>query len=287
MAESLQKAKIVITGKNGQLANEFIKLFSEKEIEFFAYDKKELDITDYKQVSFVLHKIKPDFVINCAAYNLVDKAEEDREKAYAVNTKGMENLARVCSKIKCKIVHYSTDYVFDGNKNIPYIETDPTNPLNYYGETKLEGEIKIKQIYKNHIIFRVSWLYGEGKNNFVVKFLSWAKNNRVLNVSENEVSIPTSARRVAEISFKAMEEGLTGLFHLTNSGYISRYGLALKIKEILNLDNSIKPVNSSVFNLKAKRPEFSAMDNKEISRKLNISIPHWEEDLKDYLKEIK
>ncbi len=287
MAKGLQKAKIIITGRNGQLAKEFIKLFSQKEIEFFAYDKKELDITDYKQASFVLRTIKPDFVINCAAYNLVDKAEEEREKAFSVNSKGVENLAKVCSEINCKIVHYSTDYVFGGNKNTPYIETDPTNPLNYYGETKLEGEIKIKQIYKNHIIFRVSWLYGEGKNNFVVKFLSWAKNNKVLNVSENEVSIPTSARRVADISLKAMEEGLAGLFHLTNSGYASRYEFALKIKEILNLDNSIKPVNSSVFNLKARRPEFSAMDNKEISRKLNISIPHWEEDLKEFLKERK
>lgn len=286
MGKGLQKVKIALTGKNGQLAKEFIKLLSIRDINFFSFDRKELDISDFEKVEKVLKEVKPDIVINCAAYNLVDKAEEDKESAYATNTRGAENLAKICSELNCKLVHYSTDYVFDGNKKSLYIEKDIPNPLNYYGRTKLEGELKIKEILKNHLIFRVSWLYGEGNNNFIRKFLDWAKDKEELKISENEVSIPTNAGKVAEVSLLAIEEDLKGLYHLTNSGYASRYELALKIKEYLNLKNKIIPVNSSVFNLKAKRPEFSAMDNNLIKKVLGIDISYWDEDLKEYLKEI-
>ncbi len=286
MGKGLQKVKIALTGKNGQLAKEFIKLLSIRDINFFSFDRKELDISDFEKVEKVLKEVKPDIVINCAAYNLVDKAEEDKESAYATNTRGAENLAKICSELNCKLVHYSTDYVFDGNKKSLYIEKDIPNPLNYYGRTKLEGELKIKEILENHLIFRVSWLYGEGNNNFIRKFLDWAKDKEELKISENEVSIPTNAGKVAEVSLLAIEEDLKGLYHLTNSGYASRYELALKIKEYLNLKNKIIPVNSSVFNLKAKRPEFSAMDNNLIKKVLGIDISYWDEDLKEYLKEI-
>ncbi len=286
MGKGLQKVKIALTGKNGQLAKEFIKLLSIRDINFFSFDRKELDISDFEKVEKVLKEVKPDIVINCAAYNLVDKAEEDKESAYATNTRGAENLAKICSELNCKLVHYSTDYVFDGNKKSLYIEKDIPNPLNYYGRTKLEGELKIKEILENHLIFRVSWLYGEGNNNFIRKFLDWAKDKEELKISENEVSIPTNAGKVAEVSLLAIEENLKGLYHLTNSGYASRYELALKIKEYLNLKNKIIPVNSSIFNLKAKRPEFSAMDNNLIKKVLGIDISYWDEDLKEYLKEI-
>ncbi len=286
MAKGLQKAKIVITGKNGQLAKEFIKLFSEKGLNFIAFDKSELDITNFETVRKRLKEIKPDILINCAAYNLVDRAEIDRENCFLTNTQGAENLAKLCPEINCKIVHYSTDYVFDGKKTNPYTEKDTPNPLNYYGKTKLEGENKIKEHCENYLIFRVSWLYGKGKNNFVMKLLNWAKNNDTLQIAENEVSIPTSAKRVAAITVNALANGLKGLYHLTNSGYVSRYGLALKVKEILKLKNNIVPVNSDIFNLKAKRPEFSAMDNSRIANTLNIDIPQWYEDLKEFLKEI-
>lgn len=287
MAEGLQKAKLVITGKNGQLAKEFISLFGKKGIEFIAFDKKELNISDFENTIRVLKEIKPDILINCAAYNYVDRAEDDRENCYLTNTKGAENLAKICSDIKCKIVHYSTDYVFDGKKNSLYIEKDIPNPLNYYGKTKLEGEEKIREHCENHLIFRVSWLYGKGKNNFVIKFLNWAKTRDTLQIAKNEVSIPTYSKTVAGITLKALENGLRGLYHLTNSGFTSRYGLALKIKEILKLKNNIVPVKSEIFNLKAKRPDFSAMDNSLIANALNINIPQWDEDLKEFLKEIK
>ncbi len=286
MGEGLQKVKIVITGKNGQLAKEFITLLSEKGLNFIAFDKSEFDISDFETVRKRLKETKPDILINCAAYNLVDRAEEDRKNCYLTNTKGAENLAKLCSEINCKIVHYSTDYVFDGKKNSLYIEKDTPNPLNYYGKTKLEGENKIKEHCENYLIFRVSWLYGKGKNNFVMKFLNWAKHNDTLQIAENEVSIPTSAKRVAAITVKALANGLKGLYHLTNSGYVSRFGLALKVKEILKLRNNIVPVNSEIFNLKAKRPDFSAMDNSLIAKSLDISIPLWHEDLKEFLREI-
>ncbi len=287
MAKGLQKAKIVITGKNGQLAKEFTRILSKMGIEHFAFKKEELDITNVDRVWSVMKEIKPDFVINCAAYNMVDKAEEERDMAFLVNAKAVKTLAEVCSESGAKLVHYSTDYVFGGEKSKPYIEEDNPSPINYYGKTKLLGEMYLKENLNNFLLFRVSWLYGKGRNNFIYKFLNWAKENRELKVSENEVSVPTWAKRVAEVSLKAMEQGLKGLYHLTNSGYASRYEFALKIKEILNLQNSIKPVNSSIFNLKARRPEFSAMDNSKISTELNFSIPHWDYDIKEYLRELK
>ncbi len=286
MGKGLQNSKIAITGKNGQLAKEFEKILTEKGINFYSFDKKELDITDANTVFSTLEKIKPDFLINCAAYNLVDKAEEEREKAFEVNAKGVENLAVWCAKNNCKLIHFGTDYVFDGKKKLPFTETDKPNPLNYYGKTKLEGEKKIKEILQDYLIFRVSWLYGKGKSNFIFKFQNWAKGRDELHIAEDEVSVPTWTKTVAETTLLALENNLQGLYHLCNSGYASRYEYAKEIADLLSLNIKIIPAKMSMFNLKAKRPNFSAMDNSLLAKTLNIEIPEWKKDLKKFLKEI-
>jgi len=180
-------------------------------------------------VKELFYREKPDIVINCAAYNLVDKAEEDYITAYKTNALGVRNLAYLSNKLNAFFVHYSTDYVFDGTKeNGLYTEEDTPNPLNEYGKSKLTGERWIVEETENYLLFRVSWVYGRGKQNFIYKLIQWAKNNDYLKIAYDEISVPTSTRTIVEVTLKALDNGLTGLYHLTNSGYASRYEWAKK-----------------------------------------------------------
>lgn len=285
--------KYLIFGAKGQLGREFVKWLNGglvrslngRFVEWIAVGREECDISDLNQVLELFESIKPDVVINCAAYNLVDKAEEDYVSAVKVNSVGVRNLAFACNRYRAFLVHYSTDYVFDGKKeNGLYIEDDKPNPLNEYGKSKLIGEKFIKEEIDNFLILRVSWVYGEGKQNFIHKLLKWAENSDYLKISYDEVSVPTSTRTIASITLKALKEGLEGLYHLTNSGYASRYEWAKKVFRIKRINKFIYPVSSEIFNLPAKRPKFSAMSNRKLSKKLNIEIPGWEEELERIVK---
>jgi dTDP-4-dehydrorhamnose reductase len=237
------------------------------------------------QVLELFGSVKPDIAINCAAYNLVDKAEEDYLTAVKINSVGVRNLAFACNRHKAFLVHYGTDYVFDGKKeNGLYTEDDKPDPLSEYGKSKLMGEEFIKEEIDSFLILRVSWVYGEGKRNFIYKLLKWAENNDYLKISYDEVSVPTSTGTIVDVTLKALKKGLEGLYHLTNSGYASRYEWAKKVFQIKRIDKFIYPVSSEIFNLPAKRPRFSAMSNERISRELNIEIPHWEEELERIVK---
>jgi len=282
----VRKARYLIIGKNGQLGKEFLrKLDRMTNIEVIAVGREECDISNLAQVLEVFSVAQPDVVINCAAYNLVDKAEEDYVTAIKVNSLGIRNLAFASNKHKSFLVHYSTDYVFDGTKrNGLYTEEDTPNPLNEYGKSKLIGEKLLKEETDNFLLFRVSWVYGDGKQNFIHKLLTWAKDREYLMISHNEVSVPTSTRIIVEITLKALGAGLKGLYHLTNSGYASRYEWAKKVLQIKGIRKVIYPVSSEVFNLPAKRPEFSAMSNKKLSQMLAVEIPHWEHELENFLK---
>ena len=277
--------KYLIFGKNGQLGKEFVKTFEKKKKEFYALGHKECDISDLSSVLEVFKGIKPDVVINCAAYNQVDKAEEDYRTAIKVNSLGVRNLAFASKRFNAFLIHYSTDYVFDGKKEDGlYTEEDNPNPLNEYGKSKLLGEIFLKEETEKYLIFRTSWVYGEGKQNFIYKLMQWAKNNDYLKVAYDEISVPTSTRTIVEVTLKAVGQGLTGLYHLTNSGYASRYEWAKKVFEIKGIKKFIKPVSSDIFNLPAKRPKFSAMGNDRIKNILKIDIIEWEEEIKRYLR---
>jgi len=278
--------KYLIAGRNGQLARAFIRRFEEQALDFEAPDEAHFDITDSVSVSRGVDSYKPDVIINCAAYNLVDKAEQEREKAFEVNAAGPRHLARAAAKRKTLIVHFSSDYVFDGQKeNGLYSENDAVNPLNVYGRSKLMGESAVREETDKSLVCRLSWVFGEGKQNFIRKLLEWTKNNEYLKIACDEFSVPTYTETVADITMKAFEQGVTGLYHLTNSGFCSRYEWAQEVFRDLGINKFIRPVTSDIFTFPARRPKFSAMSNDNLSRLLDIRIPSWEEGVRSFLRE--
>lgn len=279
--------KYLILGKDGQLGKAFIRELMEKlrkKDMLIALGKKECDISSLKRVVQVFEEVKPDIVINCAAYNHVDDAETDYLESVKVNSIGVKNLAFACNKFGSFMVHYSTDYVFDGEKKGGlYTEYDNPNPINEYGKTKLMGEKLLKDELERFLIFRVSWVYGEGKQNFIYKLLKWAQTNDYLRIAYDEFSVPTSTEIIVRLTLLALNSNLSGLYHLTNSGYASRYEWAKCILETLGVDKFVQPVSRRSFNLAAKRPEFSAMSNRKLQSLLNVDIPTWNEELKRVL----
>ncbi|RKY02943.1 MAG: dTDP-4-dehydrorhamnose reductase [Spirochaetes bacterium] len=276
--------KILISGALGQLSRKFQRILSEEERDFIALDKKDWNITDFKRTKEVINIVKPDVVINCASYNLVDEAEEKPDLAYSVNSEAVRNLADICKKKNIFLVHYSSDYVFDGQKQDLYIEEDKTNPLNVYGKSKLKGEQAIREIISDYLIFRLSWVIGKGKQNFLYKVWNWAQKSKVLKISADEVSVPTFTEDIVKITLLSLEKGIKGLFHLTNSGYASRYELAKYFLSQIGTDNIIIPVSRTYFKTKAERPMFSAMSNSNISKILNVSIPTWQESMVKFIR---
>jgi len=276
----------LITGRNGQLAQAFIKRFEKQSISFIAPDEAHLDITDYNCVFDAVTVHRPDVIINCAAYNNVDKAEQDMITAFAVNATGPKHLARAAAQQKALLVHFGSDYVFDGVKeNGLYVESDEVHPLNEYGKSKLAGERHVLEELDRSLILRLSWVFGKGKQNFIYKLSEWAKNNEYLKIACDEFSVPTYTDTVVNITLKAIEQGLTGRYHLTNSGFCSRYEWAKVILGGLGIKKFIRPVPMDIFNLPAKRPKFSAMSNAKIGKLLKSNIPSWEEAVTSFLRE--
>ena len=279
--------KYLITGSNGQLGREFTNLLSSKSADYLAGDIDTIDIADLDSLIAIVRYYKPSVVINCAAYNLVDQAEISPELAYQINSVGPVNLAIAAEEVGAVFVHYGTDYVFDGRKGAPYAESDTTNPLNQYGESKLLGEQKILQIARQtgnpSLIFRVSWVYGSGAQNFIHKLLGWADASPELNIADDEISVPTSTSTIALTTLSAIDRGLSGLWHLTNGGYCSRYEWAEFILHSLGKSNILNRASKEDFKLPAKRPGFSAMSNSALSKILDIDVPLWKEALADYL----
>ncbi|MEK7433145.1 MAG: dTDP-4-dehydrorhamnose reductase [Cyanobacteriota bacterium] len=275
--------KYLIIGKNGQLGKEFSKDLENKKADFLSLGHDEIDITKNSSVFSVVDSYKPDIVINCSAYNQVDLAEKDFETAYKTNSLGVYNLTLAQEKHNFFIVHYGTDYVFDGEKKDGlYNENDLTNPLSQYAKSKLMGESFLNNNPKS-LVFRVSWVFGQGNQNFIYKLKQWSNNSNNLKISCDEVSTPTSAKTITDITFKSLEKGLTGLFHLNNSGYCSRHEYAKYVMKVLKNKTFLYPSYANEFNLPAKRPRFSAMDNNKISNELNIEIETWEDAVKSFL----
>ena len=275
--------KYIITGSSGQLAKAFIKKFTELNFNFIAPSEQELDITNKEKISNIFSQYNPDVVINCAAYNNVEYAQQDNTKAFLINKTAVTNLVDESKKYNAKFIHFGSDYVFDGTKNDLYIETDKTNPLNEYGKSKLAGEQEALK-YGNSLVCRLSWVIGEGQQNFLFKLSGWLKNNKVIKVSGDEVSVPCFSFDIADTVIKALDKGLIGLYHLTNSGKASRYELAKEFVKLKNFDNEIVPVPMASFNSKVQRPLVTAMSNAKISKELNITIPEWKISLKKLLE---
>jgi len=278
--------KYLITGRNGQLARSFIRTLEERSIDYMAPEESKLDITDFGIVSDAVNSLKPDVIINCAAYNFVDKAEQEKDVAFSVNAIGPQNLARAASKQRAMLVHFGSDYVFDGMKeNGLYGENDLVNPVNEYGKSKLAGEENISAELDEHLILRLSWVFGSGQQNFIHKLLQWSKSNEWLKIACDEFSVPTSTQTVVDMTFRALEMELKGLYHLTNTGYCSRYEWARFIFNHLGIKKFIRPVSMDTFRLPAQRPKFSAMSNEKLSGCTNIRIPAWEDAVNSFLKD--
>ena len=275
--------KAVITGANGQLGMAFRQEFARRGADFWACDHLSCDITNKEQIGQILDSRKPSVLINCAAYNLVDEAQNNRSTAFEVNAEAVKILAQACHARGIKFIHYSTDYVFDGRKDGLYTEDDAVRPLNVYGLSKYEGEVSARTIIADYLIFRTSWVYGEGKHNFLHKVSEWAVKSKVLKIAADEVSVPTYVDDIVLVTLKAMENGLTGLYHLTSSGYASRYELAKYFLKAAGLEVLVIPVPISQFQSKTVRPLFSAMSNQKISGKLGIQIPCWQAGIEKYV----
>lgn len=285
--------RILVTGGNGQLGSEWVRFLNRQEVEFIALPSSDLDLTDHADTRRVMGNLKPDLIINCAAYTNVDRAEEEREEAFAVNSEGVKNLADYCALKKMKLVHFSTDYVFQGSqedhKNYPkgYTETHPTSPINVYGESKLAGEQAIRDSGCEYIIMRVAWLCGKYGSNFVKTMLKLGSERDEISVVDDQFGCPSFAYNVVENCWNLIKEDHTGMYHLCSEGKITWYDLAKEIFEQTGDHISLKRVNSSEFPTKAKRPAFSLLNTQKIANIPGVALIDWKEGLTKLLAELK
>lgn len=275
MINKMSQPKILILGANGQLGKQFQTELTNLKRDFLAPDEKDCDITQFDRLKEYITANRPAIIINCAAYNAVDDAEKDNTVAFLINHQAVQNMAKICLDNDIFLVHYSSDYVFDGKKGDLYTEDDEPNPLNEYGKSKLAGEQAVLKTLPNSLVIRLSWVFGHGTQNFLYKLKNWAANNPVLKISADEASVPTYTSDIVAATLALFEQKQKGLFHLTNSGYCSRYEWARFALETMGLKNTIIPVAMSNFKSPAERPLFSAMSNEKITKALNQEIPDW------------
>ena len=280
--------KILITGANGMLAKSVREKLSEGN-ELICTDVNELDITDESAVLKKVEEIKPEYIINCAAYTAVDKAEDVYDLADKINADGPGNLAKAAKAVDAVLIHISTDYVFDGDLDLSksYVETDQVGPVTVYGKTKLHGEEEVQKNTDKFYIFRTAWLYGDG-NNFVRTMLKLGTTKDEINVVSDQHGSPTYAEDLANIIKQAIEKKIPyGIYHTTNQGFTTWYEFTKKIFELANISCKVNPVTTEkyieIMKVKqAKRP-FNSKLSKEKILSQGIEIPTWEEGLKRYL----
>ena len=280
---------ILVTGGNGQLGSEIREIEPNfPNYKFLFTDKNSLDITDHISVKKIIENNNINSIINCAAFTDVDKAESEIKLANAINHLAVANLAKLSKDNKIKLIHISSDYVFDGSVKKPYIENDKPNPKTVYGKTKLDGEIAIKKINPiNSIIIRTSWLYSLFGNNFMTNMLSLAKDKNDINVVRDQLGSPTNARDLAMLILTILpriNNNNVELFHFSNEGYCSWYEFAKAIFIVNNIDITLNPIESSQYPVKAKRPKYSVLDSKLIKNKFDLTILSWEESLQSIMK---
>jgi dTDP-4-dehydrorhamnose reductase len=282
--------KILIFGAMGQLGSE-LQLSMAPLGEITPFDIHNLNLENTQDVRETIRMVHPDVIVNASAYTAVDQAEGESDRAFAVNGDIPGLFAEEASRLNAFLIHYSTDYVFDGSKGIPYIETDEANPLGIYGKSKLAGEEAIKAGNASYLILRTSWVYSRNRSSFVTKVLEWARKQEVISVVSDQVSNPTWARTLAEVTAGLLGRGLDclrehrGLYHVAGIGHASRLEWA---KKIIELDpkkqeqkvREIVPALTSDFPTPAMRPLFSALDCSLFQSTFDITLPKWEDALK-------
>ena len=279
--------KILLTGSNGQLGHDFKKIFDRKNIEYIATDHKELDITNDEDLNrFFQENEGITHVINCAAYNDVDKAETDK-KVWLLNAEAPKKLAEFSKKIGAIFVTYTTDFVFDGEKNSPYMEDDKTNGVSEYGKSKAQGEKDVLEAYDKSFVIRTSWVFGIANNNFNKQVINWSKSRNELNIVDDQVSVPTYSMDLAEFSWKLIQTGKFGLYHITNDGIASKYDQAKYVLEKIGWKETLGRAKTADFNLPAKRPAYSKLDSSKVEKLLGEKIPTWQSGIDRFLEEMK
>jgi dTDP-4-dehydrorhamnose reductase len=277
---------VLVTGANGQLgqAIQFVA-GNYPNIRFVFCSSSDLDITNKENCDSVFNKEKPDFCINAAAYTAVDKAESEPEKAELINVIGAKNLAEACKNFNAKLIHISTDFVFDGSKNSPYNETDLPNPKGVYGQTKLEGEIAIQEVFDAYFIIRTSWVYSQFGNNFMKTMLRLASERTSLSIVNDQIGTPTNAVDLAECLVTIITEHSKlntehyGIYNFSNEGQCSWFDFAKKIFEINEVKIDVTPIPTTQFPTPAERPKYSVLDKTKIKTAFGIEIKPWEQSI--------
>jgi dTDP-4-dehydrorhamnose reductase len=276
--------KILVTGSEGQLGNSLKRLAGNyKEHTFSFIDIGDLDLTDSARLADFLTVTKPSVLINCAAYTAVDKAESEPEKAMAVNAFVPGEMARICPDMGIRLIHISTDYVFDGRSYTPYKETDPVNPLSVYAKSKMEGENRIRKENVKGIILRTSWLYSEFGGNFVKTILKKGKEAGKLNVVYDQVGGPTYAgdlaRTILDILPQVMDSGSMEVYHYANEGVVSWYDFARAIIGISGTECIVEPIGTEAYPTPAARPSYSVFNKTKFKKQFGLPIPYWRDSL--------
>jgi dTDP-4-dehydrorhamnose reductase len=284
------KQKILITGSNGQLGKELKRLEnSYSQFNFIFLSREDLPIHHYELVRNFFKGYQPQFLINCAAYTAVDRAESEKELAFQVNGESVGVLAAVCKEYGTKLIHISTDYVFDGTATIPYKEESLTNPQSVYGASKLEGEKEALRFNPDSIIIRTSWVYSEFGKNFVKTMLKLMSEREELNVVSDQFGSPTYAADLAEAILQIISSGQwhPGIYHYSNEGIISWYEFAVAVKELSGNICKVNPIPTSQYPTPAKRPAYSVLDKTKIQSAFSVRIKDWKASLETCLSRLK
>ncbi len=286
--------RIVITGACGQLGRALNQVLKERcDLTVINTDMGEptaycpiiLDITNSVAVMNLVQDVNPEIIINCAAHTAVDLCESDRERAYQINATGPKNLAAAADAMDAKLIHISTDYVFDGEGNTPYTEDAVPNPKSVYGTTKLAGEEFVKSLCKKYNIVRTAWLYGEGKN-FVKAMLALAEKNSEIKVVNDQYGSPTSALELARAIAFLIDKDDSGIYHGTCEGRTSWYEFAIEIFRLAGKKVVVKPITTEEYPTPARRPKYSVLENKKL-KEAGYTMKHWKEALKEYMEQYK
>ncbi|ACX52675.1 dTDP-4-dehydrorhamnose reductase [Ammonifex degensii KC4] len=274
--------RVLVTGAAGRLGRAMVKELEERGFDVIGLARQQLDITSRKAVAEVLREYRPRVVVNCAAYTDVDGAEEDPRRAFLVNGLAVKYLASLCAASEAKLVHISTDYVFDGEKGEPYHVYDPPRPINRYGESKYWGEAAIREEGGDYLIVRISWLFGTGRN-FVSMILRLAETEGEIKVVEDQYGSPTYTPDAARAITDLILAGARGTFHVTNAGTASWYELACSAVRLAGIKANVIPCRSEDFPRPARRPRYTVLDPFPLKEYLGYSLPSWEDALERYL----
>ena len=278
---------ILITGSHGQLGNEMQQAALQfSGFNFIYTDIDELDICDKTALNSFVKENKVYFIVNCAAYTAVDKAEDDVELCYKINSEAVQNIGEVAKENNIKVIHISTDYVFDGTNCIPYTEVEPVCPATVYGKSKLAGEQALIEICPDSMIIRTSWLYSSFGNNFVKTMLKLGKERESLNVIFDQVGTPTYAADLAQTILKVISNNVfvPGIYHFSDEGVCSWYDFTKTIHRIAGITCDVQPIESKDFPVRTPRPHYSVLNKAKIKKTYSITIPHWEESLEKCIK---